>query len=64
MGADAVKLLIYYHPDSSAEVRVAQHDMAQRVGEECHGADMPFLLELVGYPLTEEPADALQFARE
>ncbi len=64
VGADAVKLLIYYHPDSSAEVQEAQQGLVQRVGEECQGADMPFLLELVGYPLGEEPADTPQFARE
>lgn len=64
VGADAVKLLIHYHPDSSREVSEAQQELAQRVGEECRGADMPFLLELVGYPLAEESSDALQFARE
>lgn len=62
-GADAVKLLIYYHPDASEEVRNHQQDLVQGVGEECERADMPFLLELVSYALDEESKDTLEFAR-
>ena len=61
-GADAVKLLVYYHPDASEGVRQGQQELVQQVGEECRGADMPFLLELVGYPLEEESTDTSQFA--
>lgn len=62
-GADAIKLLIYYRPDSSDEVRRHQQELVRRVGEECERADMPFLLELVSYALDEEGADTPQFAR-
>jgi len=61
-GADAVKLLIYYHPDASEEVRRHQQEIIKKVGEECRRADMPFLLELVSYAL-EEGTDTLEFAR-
>lgn len=63
-GADAVKLLIYYQPDASEEVRRHQQEMVQRVGEECVEADIPFLLELVSYALEEESADTLEYARK
>lgn len=64
LGADAVKLLIYYHPDASEGVRRHQQDLVQQVGEECARADMPFLLELVSYALEEESADTHEFARK
>jgi len=62
-GADAVKLLIYYHPDASAGVRRRQQEIIKRVGEECARADMPFLLELVSYALDEEGTNSPEFAR-
>lgn len=63
-GADAVKLLIYYRPDASEPVRRHQQELVQRVGAECAEADIPFLLELVSYALTEESTDTPEFARK
>lgn len=62
-GADAAKLLIYYHPDAPEDVRLHQQELVQRVGEECERTDMPFLLEIVSYPLDEKGTDAPEFAR-
>lgn len=62
-GANAVKLLLYYHPDASAETRRHQESMARRVGEECAARDLPFLLELLAYPLDAESEDTPQYAR-
>jgi tagatose 1,6-diphosphate aldolase len=62
-GADAVKLLVYYHPDGSDEAGKHQQELVQRVGEECEHADLPFLLELVSYPLAEDSSDTAGFAR-
>jgi len=62
--ADAVKLLVYYHPDSSPEVRHYQQQLVRRVGEECRAANLPFLLELVGYDLTGSSTDTEDFARQ
>jgi len=62
-GADAVKLLLYYHPDASEEVRRYQQDLVQRLGEECAQACMPFLLELVSYALEEASTNTDEFAR-
>ena len=63
-GADAVKLLLYYHPDVSEEVRRHQQDLVQRLGEECDQACMPFLLELVSYALEEGGTSTEEFARK
>ena len=48
MGASAVKLLVYYHPD---EARSAQHqrDIVQRVVDDCRRWDIPAVVEAVAY---------------
>ncbi|OCW58097.1 tagatose 1,6-diphosphate aldolase [Hoeflea olei] len=57
MGGDAVKVLAWYRPDAAAHVRAAQKDFAKRIGEDCARYDIPFLFELLVYPL---PGDAHQ----
>ena len=63
-GADAVKLLLYYHPDTSEEVRRHQQVLVQRLGEECEQTCMPFLLELLSYALEEASTSTDEFARK
>ena len=62
-GADAIKLLIYYHTDASSETNRYQQQLCQEVGEQCLRHDLPLLLELVTYPL-QESSDSPEFARE
>src|SRR4051794_28257163 len=50
-GANAIKLLLFYRPDVSAETNERQKALARQVGEECARLELPFLLELLGYPL-------------
>ena len=57
MGADAVKVLAWYRPDADAKVNRAQQDFVKRIGAECARFDIPFLLELLVYPL---PTDGPQ----
>ena len=51
MGADAVKVLAWYRPDAGADVLRHQRDFAKRIGEACQRFDIPYLLELLVYPL-------------
>ena len=51
MGADAVKVLAWYRPDISETVRAEQRDFVRRTGEACERYDIPFLFELLVYPL-------------
>lgn len=51
MGADAVKVLAWYRPDAEASVRRHQQDFTKRIGEACARYDIPFLFELLVYPL-------------
>ncbi len=57
MGGDAVKVLAWYRPDADPAVNRAQKDYVKEVGEQCARHDIPFLFELLVYPLA---ADAHQ----
>lgn len=54
MGADAVKVLAWYRPDAEADVNRAQQDYVKRIGEACARYDIPFLFELLVYPLAKD----------
>jgi tagatose-1,6-bisphosphate aldolase len=50
MGASAVKLLAYYHPDSGALAEEIE-GVVKAVVDECHRHDLPLFLEPVSYSL-------------
>lgn len=50
MGADAVKLLIYYHPDAG-ELTEHQEMLTQEVIQDCRRYDIAFYLEVVSYSI-------------
>lgn len=54
LGGDAVKVLAWYRPDASAAVCRYQRDFAKRIGEACKKYDIPFLFELLVYPLASD----------
>ena len=49
MGANAVKLLVYYHPDSPTAAEVEQ--LVYEVAQACRQEDMAFFLEPLSYSL-------------
>lgn len=51
IGADAVKLRLWYRPDSGADVRAHQCEFVRAVGRDCAAYDIPLVLELQLYPL-------------
>ena len=53
MGADAVKLLVYYEPDH-AESAQRQRDLVERVAADCDRHDIVLLLEALSYPFADE----------
>jgi tagatose-1,6-bisphosphate aldolase len=61
MGADAVKLLLYYHPD--AENAPAQEKLLMEVAEECADVDMPLFLETLAYSIDEAEPELTGEAR-
>jgi tagatose 1,6-diphosphate aldolase len=63
-GADAIKVLIYYHPFEKKEVNRLKHTFVERIGTECAYHDVPFFLEFVGYPVEGSDGKDLAYARE
>jgi tagatose 1,6-diphosphate aldolase len=53
MGADGIKLLVYYTPFEDAAANNAKHAFVERVGAECAAHGLAFFLEF----LTYDPAD-------
>ena len=51
MGASAVKLLVYYHPDSPAAGEI--EDFTSRVADDCIKNDLVLMLEPLSYSLDE-----------
>ncbi len=49
MGASAVKLLVYYHPDSPTAPQA--ESLVRQVADSCQQAGVPFFLEPLSYPL-------------
>jgi tagatose 1,6-diphosphate aldolase len=49
VGANAVKVLLYYSPFSADAANSRKQTWVERVGAECLAEDVPFFLEIVGY---------------
>ncbi|MEJ1159994.1 tagatose 1,6-diphosphate aldolase [Prosthecomicrobium sp. N25] len=54
VGGDAVKVLAWYRPDADPAVNRHQQDFTKRIGEACARYDIPFLFELLVYPLARD----------
>lgn len=52
-GADAVKLLVYFHPDGPT--REYQQNKVKEIGQACEKYDMTFLVEPVSHSLEDGP---------
>lgn len=58
IGADGVKFLAWYRDDAGADVVAHQQRVVAEVGAACRQHDIPFILELLLYPLPDETPDA------
>jgi len=58
LGADGVKLMLFYRPDAPASVNARQHDFVRQVGAACREAEIALLLEPLVYPLAQDAAGA------
>ncbi len=63
LGADAVKILIYYTPFDTADVNDIKHAFIERIGAECETYDIPFFLEFVGYDHKGGDEKGLEYAK-
>ena len=51
VGGDAVKVLAWYRPDAGEQVLSKQKDFVARIGAACAKYDIPYVFELLVYPL-------------
>jgi tagatose 1,6-diphosphate aldolase len=63
VGADCIKILLYYAPSDPPAINTQKHAWVERIGDECRANDIPFFLELIGY---EEGIDekGLEYAKK
>lgn len=54
MGADGVKLMLWYRPDASPDTLKHQQALVEAVGAECRRHDIAFLLEPLVHPFLSE----------
>src|SRR6185437_7912729 len=64
LGADAVKILIYYTPFDKPEVNDIKHAFVERIGAECEFHQIPFFLEFVGYDPAGGDEKGFEYAKK
>src|SRR5277367_2024797 len=64
MGADAVKILIYYSPFDDPKVNDIKHAFIERIGAECETHQIPFFLEFVGYDPQGGDEKGVEYAKK
>ncbi len=63
LGADAVKILLYYTPFEDSAINAVKHAFIERIGDECRANDLPFFLEFVGYDPQGGDEKGFEFAK-
>lgn len=64
LGADGVKLMLFYRPDAPASVNERQHAFVREVGAACRAQEVAFLLEPLVYPLDQDAASAANYVED
>jgi tagatose 1,6-diphosphate aldolase len=60
-GGDAVKVLTWYRPDADRTVCEAQQAFTERIGAACARFDIPFVFELLVYPLARDAEQTREY---
>lgn len=63
LGADAVKILLYYDVDDTEENNTPKKAFVERVGSECVGEDIPFFLEIISYDKNMDDMKSKEYAK-
>ena len=64
LGADAIKILIYYSPFDDKRVNEIKHAFCERIGSECADQDIPYFLEFVTYDPSGADVNTLEYAKK
>jgi len=63
LGANAIKILLYYNPFDDEGINTVKHAFLERVGAECLALDVPFFLEPLAYDDAVGPEGSFEFAK-
>ena len=63
IGANAVKILLYYDVDEPDWINAQKKAFVERVGSECVGEDIPYFLEIVTYDSNITNKESIEFAK-
>lgn len=63
LGADAIKILLYYDVDQDPDINDKKKAFIERVGAECKAHDLPFFLEIVSYDCTMNDEKSKEYAK-
>jgi tagatose 1,6-diphosphate aldolase len=64
VGAQAIKILLYYNPFDDLQINVVKQVFVERIGAECTAMDVPFFLEPLVYDDLLGDEKGLAFARK
>jgi tagatose 1,6-diphosphate aldolase len=64
VGAQAIKILLYYNPFDDTQINLVKQVYIERVGAECTALDVPFFLEPLVYDDMPGDEKGLAFARK
>ena len=62
LGADAVKILLYYDVDDKPEINDIKHALVERIGSECIAEDIPYFLEILTYDASDMDVTSREYA--
>lgn len=63
MGANAVKVLLYYDVDESEEINDIKKAWVERVGYECEALGLPYFLEIVSYDKDNDDVKGAEYSK-
>lgn len=63
LGADAVKVLIYFDIDESEDINDIKKAWVERVGSECVAEDIPYFLEILTYDASDIDVKGEEYAK-
>jgi tagatose 1,6-diphosphate aldolase len=64
IGANGIKILLYYNPDDDAGINEIKHAFIERVGSECREHDVAFFLEPLAYNDDLGDEKSFEFAKK
>ena len=62
LGADAVKILLYYDVDDKPEINDIKHALVERIGSGCIAEDIPYFVEILTYDASDMDVTSREYA--